>query len=81
MFKKGQIVIVYDGDLIGFTTATLEKKYETLEDGKVERWKMKTNEGYELVRIVRDTCEIKKDGSAYISKIVPEELKLFQKNF
>ena len=78
MFKKGQTVIVYDGDLIGFTTATLEEKYETIDE-KAERWKMKTNEGYELVRIVRDTCKIKKDGSAYISKIAPEEfLKILE---
>ena len=83
MFKKGQAVIVYDGDLVGFTIATLEKKCGVIEEGKVERWTMKTKEGYELVRLVKDSYKIVKDGSAYIATIEPEKLLdiLNQKNF
>lgn len=65
-FKEGQLVYVYDGDLIGFTFATLTKRISILEKDVLERWEMTTLEGYKLVRCVKNEKEPKKDGSAYI---------------
>lgn len=47
---KGEIISVYDGDFIGWTTAKLIEKIGEL--GEYERWRMKTKEGSELVRLV-----------------------------
>ena len=65
-FKEGQLVYVYDGDLVGFTFASLTKRVDIVEQGVLERWKMLTIEGYELVRFVKNEEAPKKDGSAYI---------------
>jgi len=46
----GEIIIIYDGDFIGWTTATLIKKVGTFE--KYERWTMLTKEGSELRRLL-----------------------------
>lgn len=49
-YYKGEIIDVYDGDFIGWTTATLIEKVGEL--GGYERWIMKTKEGTELRRLV-----------------------------
>lgn len=49
-YYKGQIVDVYDGDFLGWTTATLIERVGEL--GEYERWVMKTKEGSELRRLV-----------------------------
>jgi hypothetical protein len=46
----GEVVEVYDGDFIGWTTAKLIEKVG--ECGGYERWIMKTKEGSELRRLV-----------------------------
>lgn len=48
--KQGDLIEVYDGDLIGFTTATLLEFIH--EANGYEKWKMITKEGYELIRYV-----------------------------
>ncbi|AKN32359.1 hypothetical protein Ccar_16410 [Clostridium carboxidivorans P7] len=45
-----EVITVYDGDLIGWTTAELIEKVGEL--GEYERWVMKTREGSQLVRLV-----------------------------
>ena len=57
---KGKEVKVYDGDLIGWTTGIIIKKVDDL------RVKIKTKEGYELVRVLKVDSELQKDGSAYL---------------
>lgn len=47
---KGEIIQVYDGDFIGWTTAELTEFIN--ECGGYERWRMRTKEGSELVRLV-----------------------------
>ena len=54
---KGKEVKVYDGDLIGWTTGIIIKKVDEL------RVKIKTKEGYELVRVLKVDSELQKDGS------------------
>jgi hypothetical protein len=46
----GKIIKIYDGDLIGWTTAKLIEK--TAEMNGFEQWRMETAEGYELRRFV-----------------------------
>lgn len=46
----GEVVQIYDGDFIGWTTAELTEKVGEL--GEYERWIMKTKEGSQLVRLV-----------------------------
>jgi len=46
----GEVIKIYDGDLIGWTTATLIKKVGNT--GKYERWTMITKEGSELRRLL-----------------------------
>lgn len=46
----GEIIKVYDGDQIGWTTAELLEKVE--EHNGYEKWVMVTKEGYELRRFV-----------------------------
>lgn len=53
----GETIKVYDGDLIGWTTATLIKK--TMEIKGLEQWTMRTKEGYELKRFI-NLVEVKK---------------------
>ena len=65
-FKEGQLVYVYDGDLIGFTFATLTKRIDVLEKDVLERWQITTLEGYKLVRFIKNEKELKKDGCGYI---------------
>ena len=65
-FKEGQLVYVYDGDLIGFTFATLTKRIDVLETDVLERWQITTLEGYKLVRFIKNEKELKKDGCGYI---------------
>ena len=48
--NKGECIKIYDGDLIGWTTATLTENVGEIDE--LERWKMITREGYELVRIL-----------------------------
>lgn len=66
--KKGQIVKVYDGDLVGFTTATLVDLITVInhKDEVLERWSMKTEDGTILVRLVRNSSKATKDGCAYL---------------
>lgn len=47
---KGEIINVYDGDFIGWTTAKLLEK--TGECQGYEQWRMLTKEGSELRRYV-----------------------------
>lgn len=46
----GEVVDVYDGDFIGWTTAELLEFIN--ECGGYERWRMKTKDGSELMRLV-----------------------------
>ncbi|MCT8976280.1 hypothetical protein N4T77_06690 [Clostridium sp. CX1] len=46
----GEIISVYDGELIGWTTATLIEFVGKI--GGYERWRMITKEGSELRRLV-----------------------------
>jgi len=46
----GEVINVYDGDFIGWTTATLLRKVGNVE--KYERWIMITEDGSELRRIL-----------------------------
>lgn len=64
--KKGDMVKVYDGDLIGFTTATLVERMCKVESGDNERWLLLTKEGYNLIRIVRSSGDALKDGCGYL---------------
>lgn len=64
----GDRVIVYDGDLIGYTVAVLTKKAGFIEEDKLERWFMTTIDGTELLRLVRNDNDIQKDGSGYYLK-------------
>lgn len=64
-FKQGQKVMVYDGDFIGYTLATLKKRVSFNELGVIEKWTMFTQEGYTLMRFVK-TGEPSKDGCGYI---------------
>lgn len=60
----GEIVDVYDGDFIGWTTAKLVEKVR--ECGGYERWRMVTREGSELRRLVGfDEKHREKDKSLY----------------
>ena len=65
--EKGQIVKVYDGDLVGFVSATLLDRVCVLEKNILERWTMITEHGYILTRIVRPyKINPPKDGCAYL---------------
>lgn len=64
--KANQEVIVYDGDLIGYTTATLINRYEVVEAGVLEKWSMYTKEGSVLIRYVKNHSNKMKDGCGYI---------------
>lgn len=77
--KIGQVVKVYDGDLVGFTTAVLLNLVSVTEDyeGRLERWRMETNDGTKLVRFVRNSYDAKKDGSGYLIKEEEEEKESF----
>lgn len=79
--KKGQLVKVYDGDLVGFTTARLEEKFESIEEGVLERWSMMTIEGYKLVRFVRNESIALKDGCGYIIKEENAENDIIKRSF
>lgn len=59
---KGEVVEVYDGDFIGWTTAELKEFIS--ECGGYERWRMKTKEGSELVRLVDFDKKYKKVSPA-----------------
>ena len=73
--EKGQVVKVYDGDLIGFTTAVLKELNEVVERGVLERWTMETEDGTQLVRFVRNHSNAAKDGCGYILEEEEEEIK------
>lgn len=64
--KPNQEVIVYDGDLIGYTTATLINRYEVVEAGVLEKWAMVTSQGSILIRYVKNHSDKMKDGCAYM---------------
>ncbi len=68
MFKKDQIVKVYDGDLVGFTTARLINKYGVVEEEVLERWAMETEQGAILIRYVKNHSDAMRDGCGYIIK-------------
>lgn len=66
-FERGQIVTVYDGDLVGFTCGTLIKRIGIIKEGVLEKWEMITQDGTTLVRFVKDHSQKPlKDGSGYI---------------
>lgn len=57
--KIGDKVKVYDGELIGWTTAIL------IKDLGNNRWQIKTKEGYYLNRFVKEGEEPREDGYGY----------------
>lgn len=69
----GEIISVYDGDFIGWTTAELIEKVG--EVSGFERWRMKTKEGYELRRLVDFDKKYKKikpavEGQTYSKSLL-----------
>lgn len=64
--KSGQKVKVYDGDLVGFTTATLEERNAVVKEGLLERWTMTTEDGTKLTRFVKPYADEMKDGCGYL---------------
>lgn len=67
MLKKGMLVKVYDGDLIGWTFGTLVEKCSSFNS--FEKWKIETLDGTNLVRFVKSRYEdFKQDGCGYLIK-------------
>ena len=61
MLAKGEIVLVYDGDLVGWTIGELEKKYNG------DKWRIRTKENSSLVRHIKEEyTELKNDGCGYV---------------
>ncbi|WP_034440317.1 hypothetical protein [Clostridium ihumii] len=61
MLGKGEIVLVYDGDLIGWTIGELEKKYNG------DKWSIRTKENSSLVRHIKeDYTKLQDDGCGYV---------------
>lgn len=76
--EKGQLVKVYDGDLVGFVTATLEELIAVVEEGELERWTMITEDGTKLCRFIKNYPNPVKDGCGYI---LEEGKDKFEKSF
>lgn len=67
MLKKGMLVKVFDGDLIGWTFGTLIEKVDNI--GTLEKWKIQTLDGTNLVRYVKSSySDFKQDGCGYVLK-------------
>jgi hypothetical protein len=76
--NKGECIKIYDGDLIGWTTATLTENVGEIDE--LERWKMITREGYELVRIldVYETLKKFEDMKKFTGDVLLEFLNTQQ---
>lgn len=60
-FRKGMVVRVYDGDLVGWVMGSLVRHISG------DRWTIYTEQGYSLDRIVKSNyTEFKKDGCGYV---------------
>lgn len=67
MLKKGMLVKVYDGDLVGWTFGTLIEKSSSV--GTFEKWRIETLDGTNLVRYVKSRySDFKQDGCGYVLK-------------
>lgn len=61
MLEKGEVVIVYDGDLVGWTIGELKTKYNS------NKWSILTKENSSLVRNIKEEyTELKNDGCGYV---------------
>lgn len=66
--EYSQKVIVYDGDLVGYTEANLIERYFVVQEDVLEKWLIETADGTRLVRFIKNHSNKMKDGCGYLIK-------------
>lgn len=72
--ENGQNIKVYTDDIMGWEDAILVEQYDVITKGSIERWGLETESGAFLVRYVKASNELKKDGCGYLSNL--QEVKV-----
>lgn len=64
--KTNQVIKVYTDCIVGWEFGVLIEQYDIVEEGVLERWLIQTETGTKIVRYVKNSKELRKNGCGYV---------------